>query len=97
MSTSPKERWRGCAVCRRSLVNVALLRHFCLLCVSLSCTFLLTRFLTRSMFFDMSFAERKERGTGMQRTRAQRAAAKDFSRSEESALLDPSGVALSGG
>ena len=46
----------------RRIVSPELLRHFCGVCVSLSLAVPLARFYTRFIYFDMSLAERKERG-----------------------------------
>lgn len=43
----------------RRLVSLDLLRHFCGVCVSLSLALPLARFYTRSIYFDMSLAEKK--------------------------------------
>lgn len=54
----------------RRLVSLELLRHFCGVCVSLTLALPLARFYTRSIYFDMSLAERKsaqeERGPSTQ-------------------------------
>lgn len=43
----------------RRLVPPALIRHFCGVCVSLTLALPLARFYTRSLYFDMSAAERR--------------------------------------
>jgi len=50
------------------LVSLALLRHFCGVCVSMSLALPLARFYTRSLYFDMSLAEGKERAPSPQRS-----------------------------
>lgn len=43
------------------LILLELVRHFCRICVSLWLTVPLARFYTRSLYFDMGLAEKKEK------------------------------------